>query len=68
MDETGTKQSNTYNYIKKMTEAKASKYLINKLRDHKVDVQRVENVLERVEPVAMDLEDMMRRRAAGEMF
>ena len=30
--------------------------------------QRVENVLERVEPVTMDLEDMMRRRAAGEMF
>ena len=30
--------------------------------------QRVENVLKRIEPVTMDLEDMMRRRAAGEMF
>jgi NAD(P)-dependent dehydrogenase (short-subunit alcohol dehydrogenase family) len=30
--------------------------------------KRVENVLERVEPITMDLEDMMRRRAAGEKF
>ncbi len=28
--------------------------------------KRVENVLERVEPATMDLEDLMRRRAAGE--
>lgn len=30
--------------------------------------KRVEHVLARVEPVTMDLEDMMRRRAAGEQF
>jgi len=30
--------------------------------------KRVEKVLGRAEPVTMDLEDMMRRRAAGEMF
>ena len=30
--------------------------------------KRVEHILGRVEPVTMDLEDMMRRRAAGEKF
>ena len=30
--------------------------------------KRVEKVLERHEPLAVDLEDMMRRRAAGEKF
>ncbi len=30
--------------------------------------QRVEHVVARVEPMTMDLEDMMRRRAAGERF